>query len=102
MAGLDGQITIGTAEYRPCIVTDKKHTQKALFHRWEDFATTRDAILTYQAPGQIRQTFGIVEYEDGTVHRCYPENIRFCDNKLKEYCIRGNVDTREKNGDPNV
>ena len=35
--------------------------------------------------GQLAATFGIVEYEDGTVHECYPQEIRFCDNKLEEY-----------------
>jgi hypothetical protein len=29
--------------------------------------------------GTIRYTVGIIEYEDGTVHECYPDEIRFTD-----------------------
>lgn len=45
---------------RPCIVNG----QKALFHCWENNS----------------YTFGIIEREDGTVHECYPDEIRFVDN----------------------
>lgn len=80
MANLSSTITI-TMEYRPCIVKGRK----ALFHRWSEIAQLRDAIVQGTASGQIKQTVGIIEYEDGVVADCYPYEIRFCDNKFKEY-----------------
>jgi hypothetical protein len=62
-----------TIDYRPCIVEE----HKALFHMWSQRCTPVGGTLQY--------TIGIVEYEDGTVHECYPNVIRFCDNKCKDY-----------------
>lgn len=73
-------MTIKTAEYRPCIVKQKSGNRKALFHRWADYAQVRDAYLQGTTPGQLAQTFAIVEYEDGTVSECYPNQVQFCDN----------------------
>jgi len=70
-------------QYRPCFVKGKK----ALFHRWEEIAQIRDAVMTGQMSGQIKQTFGIVEYEDGTIYQCYPNEVRFCDRLIKDYCF---------------
>ncbi|MDD4564815.1 MAG: hypothetical protein PHE79_04990 [Eubacteriales bacterium] len=83
MAAIGSTITIVGSEYRTCIVKGRK----ALFHRWEDKAHVYNPISIGQIPGQIKQTVGIVEYGDGTVHECYPGEIRFCDNKLREYCF---------------
>lgn len=35
--------------------------------------------------GQISATFGLVEYEDGTMHEVEPQNIRFVDGRINEY-----------------
>lgn len=77
-------------EYRPCIVKGKK----ALFHRWADKSQViSPGIAVGSHPGgQVWIVIGIVEYEDGTVHECYPHEVRFCDNKFQEYAF-GELET---------
>lgn len=66
-------------ELRPCLVKDKK----ALFHKWVEYSdVVAPSIMVGGAPGGvIKCTFAIVEYENGEVHRHYPEEIRFSDRK---------------------
>lgn len=68
-----GNITI-SQDYRPCIVSEKI----ALFHKW---------VHTKNLLGQEFEV-GIVEYEDGNIEEVTPNNIRFCDNKIKEYSFK--------------
>lgn len=72
MAELNG-ITINTSEYRPCLV----HDRKALFHRWSQNIDV-----------EFSNTTGIVEYGNGEVQEVRPENIRFLDYKVRDYCIK--------------
>ena len=58
-------------EIRPCFVKDRK----AFFHKW---VHTKDLL------GQEFEV-GIVEYEDGQVEEVTPNNIKFHDNKIREY-----------------
>lgn len=37
--------------------------------------------------GQISETFGTVEYDDGTIHEVEPTQIRFVDNAMSEYAF---------------
>lgn len=72
MASINSTITI-KMEYRPCIVKRKN----ALFHTW--------------IGGQVSQLLGVIEYEDGTVHECYPNEIVFVDDNIKKVfkeCIK--------------
>lgn len=69
-----GDIKIVNSEYRPCIVYKKK----ALFHTW---------VHTKNLLGQEFEV-GIVEYENGQVAEVTPNNIKFCDDKLKEYVFK--------------
>lgn len=113
MSGLSGKIRIGI-DYRPCIVhipavtkPRRRHTRgtacdtyqeviepekdiKALFHCW-----SYRSELVGESPlrgghpgGQISATFGLVEYEDGTMHEIEPQNIRFVDGKINQYGFR--------------
>ena len=66
----NSNITI-SQEYRPCMVKEKR----ALFHGW---------VHTKNLLGKEFEV-GIVEYEDGKVEEVTPNNIKFCDDKLKEY-----------------
>lgn len=82
MAGLDGRIEIGI-DYRPC----KVHMFKGLFHCW-----SHRSELVGESPlrgghpgGQISATFGLVEYEDGTMHEVEPKDIRFVDGRINQY-----------------
>lgn len=69
-------------ERRACIARGKN----ALFHKW----TTRKQVIG-QSPmigghpgGQIEFTFGLVEYEDGTIEEIVPAEITFIDGRIKE------------------
>lgn len=76
-------ITTTTAEYRPCYADGKK----ALFHRWTEEAQILPPSIMKggHGGGQLKTTFAIVEYEDGTIAGIAPQKIRFIDDKLKEY-----------------
>ena len=107
----DGKITIGI-DYRPCIVhipeqreyfyenrkrkyKVKKSSEdvKAVFHCWNHHSELYDASpMNGGHPGgggQVSEIFGIVEYEDGTVHEVKPRNIRFVDNLINEFAFPG-------------
>ena len=66
---------------RPCIV---KGDTKALFHCW--FQVSEIVAPSVRkgghAGGVISGVLGLVEYEDGTVHKILPENIQFLDNNI--------------------
>ena len=70
MEGFSGEI-IAKTELRPCFVENKK----ALFHKW---------VHIKNLLGQEFEN-GIVEYEDGQVEEVNPRDIKFIDNKTKEY-----------------
>lgn len=70
---------------RGMLIRDRE--EKALFHCWEQ---TSDVIepspmVGGHSGGVIAGMAAIVEREDGRVGRVRPEDIRFCDNKFKEY-----------------
>ena len=69
-------------EYRTCIVCEKI----ALFHKW---------VHTKNLLGQEFEV-GIVEYEDGKVEEVTPNNIKFCDNKIKGYSFDEFKDLEEE------
>lgn len=69
-----------TDERRPCWARGRK----ALFHRWMNSA--HPVLPRGVEPGdkdarffQFRSTTAIVEYEDGTVGRVYPNEVEFAD-----------------------
>lgn len=74
-----GEITVRFSDYRPCIVNGRK----AMFHRLADRAhTVAESILRGGAPaGQHWSVVAVVEYEDGTMHECYPYEVRFLDSR---------------------
>lgn len=74
---------------RPCIVTQNGEEKKALFHMWNNFAkpVAADVYAGGCPEGQISIVFGIVEYEDGSVDEVRPAQIRFVDNKIKDYAF---------------
>ena len=81
MTALNSEIRI-TNKLRPCLVYGKK----ALFHRWAD---TTDIIMK-------QQTKGIVEYEDGTVERVLPYEIKFIPLNFNEYAFNMEVNDETK------
>ena len=87
------------SELRPCIVRTGEETEvrsnclgerkktviqepieyEGWFHCWHEKQWPVDAIMIGSTGGQMSQIFGIVEYEDGTVHEHYPSEIQFKD-----------------------
>jgi hypothetical protein len=67
-------------ELRPCIVEEDK---KALFHCWSNTSKVvpPSMMIGGHIGGVIADTFGIVEFEDGTVKKVYPPHIRFLDTE---------------------
>lgn len=84
-------------ELRPCIVEimkyQNKHTgqcgiaeteveaHKGYFHCWDNEAYVTNGLAIGTVSGQVSTLYGIVEYEDGSVHRVAPECISFTDNE---------------------
>jgi len=62
---------------RPCMVDG----EKALFHRWEDYATVIEPspMVGGHPGGQLRKTFAIVEMESGQVMEVKPTKVKFED-----------------------
>ena len=64
---------------RPCWV----HGKKAFFHRWTNSARPilpRGVEPDENTPHyQLSLTHAIVEYEDGTVERVWPQDVKFAD-----------------------
>lgn len=72
---------------RPCIIYEKFESKKALFHRWSTQAQVipPSPFVGGHTGGQIYNTYGIVELEDGTVIEVPPQQIRFLDNSHEEF-----------------
>ncbi len=68
--------------YESVVVREaKKHN--ALFHRWhESFGTIGKSPLV---GGPSSALFGVVEYEDGTVHQVNAEWIQFIDGLINDF-----------------
>lgn len=87
-----GDITIRTAEYRPCYVTEAiaysdgrpvvRHERKALFHRWAEIIEPPKWGESIRAAAQ---TVAIVEFEDGNVAEVEPSAVRFVPGLMNEY-----------------
>lgn len=77
-----GKIEIGF-KLRPCIVGQ----QRALFHCWEQRSEVvpPSPMVGGHSGGAVSQILGIIEREDGTIHKAYPEEIRFIDWEAKRY-----------------
>ncbi len=56
--------------------------RKAIFHRWCDVSqiVPPSPMMGGHGGGVVRDTYAIVEYEDGSIGRIAPERIKFSDN----------------------
>lgn len=93
-------------EYRPCVVTEyvnklspfdslksrvkakpEEVKHNAIFHRWSERFWTigQSSMIGGYAGGQMSQTVGIVEYEDGTIHEHMPNDIQFKDGMFEKF-----------------
>ena len=75
---------------RPCLVKGKRH----LFHCWDHRAWTvgESALRGGPSGGQCSMVLAVVEDEYGQVHEVYPRDVRFLDDRIKEYSFRGEMD----------
>ena len=78
---------------RPCMVANRKggDERKALFHCWNQWSdVVGESILEGgHKGGQVSETYGIVEFDDGIVQSVCPQLIRFLDNPFVEYMWEG-------------
>lgn len=90
-----GTIKIGF-KLRPCIVNQ----QRALFHCWEQKSEIipPSPMVGGHSGGAVNQILGIIEREDGTIHKAYPEEIRFIDGEAKRYLSENATEEEENNG----
>lgn len=70
---------------RVCLVNG----DRAIFHRWTEVCELRlpGLMIGSGQGGQLKDTFALVEFEDGTIKRVRPEEIRFLDTEqvVREY-----------------
>lgn len=90
-----GKIEIGF-KLRPCIVGQ----QRALFHCWEQRSEVvpPSSMVGGHSGGAVNQILGIIEREDGTIHKAYPEEIIFIDGAAKRYFLENTTEEEENNG----
>lgn len=72
-----------SVECRACIVKGCK----CLFHRWVEHSeiVPPSPMVGGHSGGQLRYIAALVEFEDGRVREVSPKDIKFDDNKIREY-----------------
>lgn len=74
---------------RPCMVASRKggEEKRAFFHCWNQWSDATGVVPLQggHSVGQVSKTYGIVEFEDGTVKNVYPQLIRFLDGSFDDY-----------------
>lgn len=65
-------------------IEPEEEMHKGYFHTWGSEAYVTNGFLAGTTAGQMSTLYGIVEYEDGTVHRVLPECIAFTDRRENE------------------
>lgn len=58
-------------------IDPEEEIHNGYFHIWGSESYVVNAYLIGETSGQISTLYGVVEYEDGTVHRVPPECITF-------------------------
>lgn len=81
MSNINSEITI-KKEIRPCIVDG---STPALFHCWSEESYIHIAVLKGDVSGVIKDTVGILEFEDGHIEKRKPESIQFTDRIFSQY-----------------
>lgn len=83
---------------RPCMVNGVKH----LFHCWgyDSYIVPPSILKGGHSGGVVANTFGIVEDEEGFVHKASVEKIVFLDNRIFD-AYDFSVEEKEKNNAEN-
>ena len=69
-------------------VVNEAETHKGYFHTWAHESYATNGFIVGTTAGHVSSPYGIVEYEDGTVHKVDPECITFTD----KHVISVNID----------
>lgn len=65
-------------------VIKEAEIHKGYFHTWGNEQYVMNGYLVGTVAGQFSSLYGVVEFEDGTVHKVEPECITFTDRDYKE------------------
>lgn len=63
-------------------VIKEAETHKGYFHTWAHESYVTNGFMVGTTAGQVYTLYGIVEYEDGSIHKVAPECITFTDNHV--------------------
>nr|WP_304429391.1 hypothetical protein [uncultured Acetatifactor sp.] len=63
-------------------VVKEAETHKGYFHTWAHESYVTNGFMVGTTAGQVSTLYGVVEYEDGTIHKVAPECIAFTDNHV--------------------
>ncbi len=63
-------------------VVREAETHKGYFHTWAHESYVTNGFVVGTIAGKVSSLYGIVEYEDGTVHKVEPECITFTDKHV--------------------
>lgn len=72
-------------------VIKEAETHRGYFHTWGTESYVTNGYLVGTTAGQISTTYGLVEFEDGTIHKVAPECITFTDKQNATVSIDGDV-----------
>lgn len=70
-------------EFQTRIVREAE-THKGYFHTWGSEAYVTNGYLAGTTAGQVSTLYGVVEYEDGSIHLVRPQEITFTDRDCKD------------------
>lgn len=72
--------TAKSAEFQTRVIKEAE-THKGYFHTWGSEAYVTNGYLAGTTAGQVSTLYGVVEYEDGTIHKVEPEYITFTERR---------------------
>ena len=75
--------TAKSAEFQTRVIKEAEN-HKGYFHTWGSEAYVTNGYLAGTTAGQVSTLYGVVEYEDGTIHKVGPECITFTDRDCKD------------------
>lgn len=75
--------TAGNSVIQTRIVSEAE-TNKGYFHTWAHESYVTNGLMIGTTAGQVSTLYGVVEYEDGTIHKVDPKCITFTDRDCKD------------------
>ncbi len=73
--------TAGNSVIQTRIVREAE-IHKGYFHTWAHESYVTNGLMIETTTGQVSTLYGVVEYEDGAIHKVDPECIAFTDNHV--------------------